>query len=427
MIRRFLAVATLAMALPGVCRADLAGFISKPEPAYKWQLKSTSKFDGGTLYDMQMTSQTWQGMEWKHRLQVYRPDKPAVSDFCTILNTGGSGSVEDTLLASVFCKLTGNTFAVLYNIPNQPLYGGKTEDALIVYTWQQFLATGDETWPLHFPMAKAVIKSMDTIQSLARDVKLPAIRRFVVTGASKRGWTTWLVGASRDPRVVGIAPMVIDVLNVRKQMKRQLEYYGQPSEQVEDYTAAGMDKLMAAPRSDRLMELEDPYSYRAALTVPKLIVLGTNDRYWTVDALNLYWDGLVGPKWVAYIPNSGHGLEDRFRALNAISGFAASMASRQPMPKLSWTYKQVPAGWELTMISDQPMKSTRLISAASATRDFRNSRFAIKEVKGTPTSATMLIEKPASGNVAGYGEAEYEIGGHKFTLTTQVKMFGSTP
>lgn len=426
MTRKLLAFAAVAFILPGVCRADLAGFMKKPEPAYKWQLKSTTKFDGGTLYDMQMTSQTWQGMEWKHRIQVYRPDQPASADFCTLLNTGGSGSVEDTLLASVFCKLTGNTFAVLYNIPNQPLYGGKSEDALIVYTWQQFLATGDETWPLHFPMAKAVLKAMDTIQAMARQEKLAPINRFVVTGASKRGWTTWLVGASRDPRVIGIAPMVIDVLNVRKQMKQQLEYYGQPSEQVEDYTAAGMDKLMSAPRSDKLMELEDPYSYRTIMTLPKLVVLGTNDRYWTVDALNLYWDGLVGPKWVAYIPNSGHGLEDRFRALNAISGFAASLAARRPMPRLGWSYKQTAAGWELTMTSDLPMKSTRLISAASATRDFRGSRFAIKQVQGTPTGATMLIPTPATGYTAGYGEAEYEIGGHKFTLTTQVKMFGST-
>ena len=37
-----------------------------------------------------------------------------------------------------------------------------------------------------------------------------------------------------------------------------------------------------------------PWVYRDKLTMPKLILNGTNDPYWTLDALNLYWDDLNG-------------------------------------------------------------------------------------------------------------------------------------
>ena len=54
------------------------------------------------------------------------------------------------------------------------------------------------------------------------------------------------------------------------------------------------------------MELEDPYSYRQRLTMPKLLHPGHQQyRYWTQDALNLYWDDLKGPSGSHLHPNSG--------------------------------------------------------------------------------------------------------------------------
>ncbi|WP_309721377.1 PhoPQ-activated protein PqaA family protein [Armatimonas sp.] len=412
----------LTSALPTVAMAEggLKGYIARPEPVYKWEKRGEKKIAGGVLYELWLVSQTWHEHVWEHRLQLFLPDKVLSPDFCTLLNTGGGGGTEEELIGMLAAQNTKSAFAILYHIPKQPLYGGLTEDALIVYTWQRFLETGDDTWPLHFPMAKAVIKAMDALQAFR-----PELKRFLITGASKRGWTTWLVGASGDKRVVAIAPMVIDILHVEKQIPHQLAMYGKPSEQVADYTAVGFDKLLLAPRGKELMKLEDPISYKNQLTLPKLILLGTNDRYWSQDALNLYWDDLKGAKWVLYMPNSGHGLEDRGRLLTTLSAFARTLAQKKKWPTPTWKWSGSGRTAELAIQSDVPLKSARLFRCTSMTTDFRDSKWTSEEIVISGNRATGRYQAPETGFAATYGELTYEIElGKPFTLATQMKILG---
>jgi len=50
----------------------------------------------------------------------------------------------------------------------------------------------------------------------------------------------WLVGASSDPRVVALAPMVIDVLNLPVNLNYQIEVWKDYSDQIEDYVKLGI-------------------------------------------------------------------------------------------------------------------------------------------------------------------------------------------
>jgi PhoPQ-activated pathogenicity-related protein len=422
-----LLLAAVAALAPRPARADLDEYLKRPEPAYRWEKRGETTQDGVRIYDLFLVSQTWQGIVWEHRLQVFRPERLVHPEFCTVYNTGGSGSAGNTAMGVRFAKETGCVYAILFNIPKQPLYGGKTEDALVVHTWLKYLETGDESWPLHFPMAKAVLKAMDAIQDFSRQSGFPPVTSFLVHGASKRGWTTWLAGASRDPRLKAIAPMVIDVLNVRKQTKHQQEAYGKLSEQVADYSRERIDEKLETPAGRRLMELEDPYSYRDRLTLPKLLMLGTNDRYWSQDALNLYWDGLKGPKWVLYVPNSGHGLEDRERVFATLGAFIRMIASGGKWPKPRWTYSGSDTEATLSVKTDVPAKEGRLFHVHSKSKDFRDSRWSYEPMVKTDKGFTGKWTAPTEGYDAIFAELVYDLDGRPFTISTQIRILGKAP
>src|SRR6185312_12386749 len=130
-------------------------------------------------------------------------------------------------------------------VPNEPLtFAGqapKTEDAIIAYSWAQYLKTGDETWPAQLPMTLAAVRAMDAVQAFANTSAGGSwsLDDFVVGGGSKRGWTTWLTAAA-DHRVSAIMPAVIDTLNVQKAFENAYNAYGFWPPAVQDYVNAGI-------------------------------------------------------------------------------------------------------------------------------------------------------------------------------------------
>jgi PhoPQ-activated pathogenicity-related protein len=409
--------------LPLRSRADLASYLARPEPVYKWEKRREIKVPGGTVYDLHLVSQTWEHLIWEHRLLLAVPDKLLYSHFCILYNTGGNGGQGDIDLGMQAAQAYGGPVAILLNIPNQPLFGGKTEDNLVVYTWLKFLETGDADWPLHFPMAKAVIKAMDAIQAFTRTPGHVPVDSFLVTGASKRGWTTWLVGASGDQRVKGIAPMVIDTLNIRAQIAHQIAAYGEFSEQIQAYRDAGLLDVLRTDKGKPLLALEDPYIYRDKLTLPKLLIFGTNDAYWTGDALNLYWNDLKGPKWILYNPNVGHGLntlQAEFRVMNALGAFAQSIASRTDLPPIRWNYRATADGVDLTVTCSGGAVSATLWHAAGPTHDLRKAVWTSAPMAAAGQTFTTHFPKPASGYAETYGDVTFTRSGRSFNLSTQI-------
>jgi len=422
---RWIAAAVLAVAfglwVAGPCSADLWEYVARPEPEYKWEKASVKDIPGGTVTTLKMRSQVWHEIPWDHSIEVFRPAQVAYPNTMLLFITGGNPGGETSGLGAVLAGQIGAPVAVLWNIPNQPLFNGLTEDALIAYTFTEFQKSGDETWPALFPMAKSAVKAMDTLQAFASQEWNQKVTDFVVTGASKRGWTTWLTGTV-DKRVIGIMPMVIDTLNMPKQMPHQIETWGSYSMEIGDYTARGLQEQMAGEKGRTLVGMVDPYSYRKHLTMPKMIINGANDPYWVTDALNLYWDGLRGSKWVLYAPNSGHGLNDRTRVVNTMIAFYHYAAGDQPFPKMSWAYENASKQLRLRIASDIKPTAARLWIARSDNLDFRPSKWEAVPMKAAGDGFVGEVAPPTKGGLAVFGEAEYNIEGRTFTLSTQVRM-----
>src|SRR5438270_8354730 len=110
-------------------------------------------------------------------------------------------------------------------------------------------------------MVKSLVKAMDALQEFCKKELGVEIRRFIVSGGSKRGWTTWLTAAA-DPRVQAIAPLVIDTLNFQRQLPHQLKSFGQYSEMIKDYTERGLVPLPDTQEARHLWHMIDPWNYR---------------------------------------------------------------------------------------------------------------------------------------------------------------------
>jgi PhoPQ-activated pathogenicity-related protein len=423
---RLTILSALLFTLSSAAYADLKDYVHKGDKVYTWYKQSEVKNSLGAIYDLHLVSQKWQGITWEHRLQVFTPKKNEFPGACVLLVTGGGGSDSEKVLGQTVANSTGVPVAVLYHIPNQPLFGGKSEDELIAYTFDQYLETGDESWPLLFPMVKSAVRAMDALQAWAVSESMPPLKRFIVTGASKRGWTTWLTAATGDSRVKGIMPMVYDNLNLPAQMPHQLQTWGKYSEQIEDYTKRGLQQKMGILRGKTLGTMVDPYTFRKTLSLPKLIVNGTNDRYWAGDALNLYWEDLPGQKSILYGVNSGHGLENSLPAiLSAATAFIRSVAADKPLPAMHWRYDPTDAGLKLTILAKPNAKSARLWTATSDSKDFRNAKWTSVSMEEGPEGFTASIVRPSSGYLSVFGEATLESGVHSYPSSTQVQILGS--
>lgn len=412
--------------------ADLERYVRKPETEFGWQLKEKieSQPSGDRIYDLHFVSQTWQENTWQHQLQVYQPRNVAPNSTMFLWVTGGSARSSYVSLGLELARKINAPVAILYNIPNQPLLESKlSEDDLIAETFVRYLKTKDENWPLLLPMVKGVVKAMDVLQAFGNVEWGEPINSFIVSGASKRGWTTWLTAAI-DQRVRAIAPVVIDTLNIREQMPRQLKGFGAYSARLAPYTSRGLVPIPETPEGQRLLSMVDPWAYRDRLALPKLIVNGTNDFYWATDALNLYWNELSGNKWVVYVPNAGHDMRRQDKPesdqltdlVNSLAAFSRHQITGRSMPNLTWKHETVNGKLRLTIDATPAPRGARLWVAETRTQDFRTAKWREQAVTLSDRSIIGEVAPPEKGHLAFYGELDYEIDGLKYHLSTQVRV-----
>ena len=395
----------------------LESYINNRDNSYEWELYEKHELEDVTLYNILLTSQKWKDYTWRHHLAVLVPREIEHDGALLYLSSGNNsdempnwrknddGSIQ---FMEYIAKKNRAVTAVLFQVPNQPLFGNLTEDEIISLTFYNYKQDKDYSWPLLFPMVKSAVRSMDAIQEFTRNELNHEINGFLLSGASKRGWTTWLTGAS-DSRVEAIAPMVIDMINMPKSISYHLEAWGEYSPQIKDYVELGVAQDVDTEEGKDIVAMVDPFSYRDKLTMPKLIFNGTNDEYWPVDVIKLYYYDLPGENYLHYVPNAGHSLGDKRQAINALNSFFAETLLDEEYTQCSWEVEEDGSEVIVTIdVSAEELAGVQLWSAYSDDRDFRDNKFDTQVLDIIPTDKiTVRVNYPDSGYRAFYIDLLY--------------------
>ncbi len=345
-----------------------------------------------TFHVVDLLSQTFREgeivpAEWQHWMVLITPPE-ITSDTALLIIAGGSNSATpgfdpanlsgEALVALEFVSQMGAVAVLLPTVPNQPLVFhddgiGRREDEAIAYTYDQYLNGGDEYWPLLLPMTKSAVSAMDVTQDYGALIGMD-IEDFVITGASKRGWTTWL-SAVADARVRAIAPLVIDVLDMQTQMDYHYQAYNGYSSAVHDYVDFNVFDRFDTERGQELLAIVDPYSYLWALDMPKLLINSTGDQFFLPDSAQFYVHELPGETRLRYLPNTDHGVEQGSSLQDlaaSLFSFYAAVANDLPLPSFTW---EVTDDNEIQVQTEPafPPVEVKLWSAtvSGALRDFR--------------------------------------------------------
>jgi PhoPQ-activated pathogenicity-related protein len=366
----------------GSAQTALDRYVAAPDAAYGFRLLNSFRGPGYRAFVLQMTSQRWRSSSevnepiWTHWLTIVEPDEVRTSVGTLVIAGGSNNDPPPSQADRLLVTLALNTHAVssgLQMVPNQPLEFADerralSEDDVIAYSWSKFLQTGDETWPLRLPMTKAVVRAMDTIATFSAR-RGTTVDRFIIGGASKRGWTAWTTAAV-DKRVVGLVPVVIDMLDLVPSIGHEYRCYGTWPASLDSYVKFGIVDWFGTPQLRALAEIEDPYSYRSRYTMPKLIVNAAGDQFFVPDSSQFYFDDLPQKKYLRYLPNTDHSLSGLGgSAADTVLAFCYSIIDNMPLPSMTWHFE----GTDTIVVHASAAASTARMWEAvnSKARDFR--------------------------------------------------------
>jgi PhoPQ-activated pathogenicity-related protein len=363
----------------------LKTYVYQDDPAYSYQLLGQLPGDDFDAYFINMNSQQWRTPEevtpnlWNHWMTVIVPHQLTSNTANLIVYSGKTSTTPpdpaDVAMFVPLATLTGSVQVILQQVPAQPLQFAEldqptTEDTLVSYTWRKSMQTGDPTWSAYFPMTKAAVRAMDTVQSFTSGTLGYETDSFIVTGFSKRGAIAWLTAAI-DPRVSAVVPSEFNILHIADQLEHHYNSYGFYSEALAGYENNGITSNIRSPEGKILQQLMDPISYKDALTMPHLLINVTGDEFFLPDASEAYIHEIPAETLQRIIPNTNHGFDGKLEdmLMGLIAWYQVQLYGIEK-PQIEWHLED---NGELIVSSSTTPAIVKLWQATNPTaRDFRH-------------------------------------------------------
>lgn len=340
----------------------LDDYVNAPDPHFQYELIKTYPEQGYTVYVLNVTSQKWLDETivvnpiWWHYLSVVIPDVIKRPDAAFMFIEGGNNDNDipqptDNFvqLISLFSVSTGTIGADLQQIPNQPTrfvkdprQKNRYEDAVIAWTWKTFIENpNDANILLRLPMTKASVRAMDAIADFAKKKGVADIKKFMIAGASKRGWTTWTTAAV-DKRVFGAMPIVMDMLSLNRNLHNHFRSLGGWTFAFNDYYEENITTQVDSFGIFAMQQVVDPYTYLDRYKNIKILAVTTGgDEFFLPDDTYAFWDDLIaatdGTALLRRLPNAEHSCAGHEISLFfSMRGFFLATYENKPLPVVRW-------------------------------------------------------------------------------------------
>src|SRR5579864_5607506 len=290
-------------------------YVSRPDPSFGWRVEQAIEGANHRAVVLELTSRTWLSAAevdrpvWKHWLSVIIPTEVRHATAFLYITGGEHTDPPPQKMIGRFIKMaveTGSVVCELQDVPNQPLVFADlpgeplVEDAIIAHQQMKFVKRRDPTELVRLPMVKSGVAAMTAVQQFMASETggCIGVEKFVVSGGSKLGWTSWLVGAV-DPRVTAIIPIVINVLDPDAVTRHHWGAMGYFSPALADYVERGViPDMIGHPGLQAVRRIEDPLAYRRrpAMRMPKFIINAVGDEFFPPDATRFSYSKLPEAK-----------------------------------------------------------------------------------------------------------------------------------
>ncbi len=361
---------------------------------------------------LKMTSQKYRGVDCRHDVDIYLPDRPLPDESQRVaaIILGGNeiraAELEMDWLESVVLQM-GIPCVVIQQAFVARQFGAKNAGELMSFGNQRYMETGDPREAGYYALAKI----FSAAATVAEDLPELRARRFIVTGSSKGGMAA-LIACAGDSRIVGAYPTAWNAGAVLGFTRLKGQRWGWDIKPKETGPAGQSAReslaVMDTPRGTRYRELFDPAEWDELLAGKFVMpAVGTNDPLFHLLSDDNYFDEWQCRKALLRIPNYGHGRRHVQHTLGWRAAVAAALQKRQ-IPSIQLVSET--SGDEVELVAkirgDYTTLELELWQTTDSTGDYRKAKWVRIDAKtikrGSNRVPLMDVSVPSAGTAAYY-------------------------